>query len=73
MMAGITGMEVLRKLKQTKRTKHIYIIVNTIITKDSREGHTIASFADDFIEKPARMDILLSAVKKGINQIASRS
>ncbi|MBU0990870.1 MAG: response regulator [Proteobacteria bacterium] len=72
MMEGITGMEVIRKLKQTKRTKNIYIIANTIITKDSREGQTIASFVDAYIEKPARIDVLMSAVKNGVEYIKSR-
>ena len=72
MMEGITGMEVIRKLRQTKRTRNIYIIANTIITKDSKEGQIIASFADAYIEKPARINVLMAAVEKGMESIKSR-
>lgn len=73
MMDGITGIGVLRKIRTTKRTQHIYIIANTIVTQNSREGRIIQSFTDDYIVKPAGIDVLLSAVEKGVKHIDSQS
>lgn len=72
MMDEVSGIETLRKIKKTKITKKIYIIVNTIITKNSREGQIIATFADAYIEKPAKIEVLLSEVARAVEHIKSQ-
>lgn len=72
MMDGVSGIEILRKIKNGKRTNKIYVIVNSIITKDSREGRTISSLTDAYIEKPAKIEVLISAVQSAVDYIKSR-
>lgn len=72
MMPGITGLAVLQKIRTTKRFRHIYVIANTVLTKESREGQVVASLVDDYIEKPARMAVLLAAVNRGVGVIEKR-
>ena len=64
MMEGISGIEVLRKLR--KKVNEIYIIVNTIVIRESQEKNLIKKGINAYIEKPSSFAKLLAEVEKGV-------
>ncbi len=64
-MSGENGREICKKLKSSPATKKIPVI---IVSAHPSAGREISfSGADDFLEKPFEMEILLGKVEKHIN------
>jgi len=67
MMPGVDGMEALRALKASLRTRHIPVVMLTAL--DGLAEITVATYsgADGYITKPFEMDDLLTAVRRYTN------
>lgn len=68
MMPEMDGIEMCEKLKDDVRTSHIPIVLLTAKTGIENKMDGISQGADDYIEKPFRLDFLLLRVKKLIEQ-----
>ncbi|KKN10801.1 hypothetical protein LCGC14_1033000, partial [marine sediment metagenome] len=51
-MPGIGGLELIDKIRETKKTKHIPIILLTALGDDKSKIESMQKGADDFITKP---------------------
>lgn len=71
MMPEMDGIEMCEKLKDDVRTSHIPIVLLTAKTGIENKMDGISQGADDYIEKPFRLDFLLLRVKKLIEQRVS--
>ncbi|HVY98673.1 MAG TPA: two-component system response regulator [Dongiaceae bacterium] len=63
MMPDMDGIEVCRRLKQDKRTRHIPVIFLTAMSKSEDERVGLEAGAVDYITKPISPPILLARVK----------
>ena len=63
-MPGINGIDVLRQLKKSKKTRKIPVILLTIV--DKIEKRQLAE-AFDLIKKPLDEEKLISSIEKAIN------
>ena len=61
-MSGIDGRDVCRKVKADPKTKNIPVLMISA-SRDIRES-ALASGADDFLEKPFEMDILIEKIEQ---------
>jgi CheY-like chemotaxis protein len=62
-MPGGTGLEVLRKLKNSSKTKGVPIIIITGSTDEKLPDEVIKLGATHFLSKPILPDVLLKAVR----------
>ncbi len=69
-MPGVSGLEVLRRLRTRATTRYVYVIVLT--ARDSRETYleAMAAGADDFLSKPLDLDVLESRLRLAERVIA---
>jgi two-component system, cell cycle response regulator len=63
MMPGIDGFEVCRRLKQSRETQHIPIVMVTALDQPSDKVQGLESGADDFLTKPVDEIALITRVK----------
>lgn len=63
MMPGIDGFEVCRRLKQSRETEHIPIVMVTALDQPSDKVQGLESGADDFLTKPVDEIALITRVK----------
>jgi DNA-binding response OmpR family regulator len=52
-MPGVSGLEILRQLKKTRRTQHIPVVMLTEHDDDTFRGQASFDYADDYILKTA--------------------
>lgn len=63
MMPGYDGMEVLKRLKKNKRTKHIPLMMLTCKASLKDYRAAITAGAGDYVIKPVRMEELIRRIK----------
>lgn len=63
---GITGLEVLKQLKQMEKFSNIPIIASTAYTMKGDKEKLLAEGFDDYISKPYTMDEILLKIKEHI-------
>ena len=68
-MPGIDGIEVLKKVKQTKPNMEIIILTGHGSEKDRKTCLELGAFA--YLQKPADIDILTATMKKAYEKIYS--
>lgn len=71
-MPGLTGYEVLQKLKGMPETRHIPVIMVTGKKFDEEMQMLIKLDAADFIPKPYEEEKIVSAIKKVLGEIAKK-
>jgi DNA-binding response OmpR family regulator len=71
-----TGLEVCKILKSQDRTKHIPVIMFTVLSKiigdDVSKKHADESGCDGYLAKPFTCEGLLTEVKKQLDQVKAR-
>ncbi|HEC41493.1 MAG TPA: hybrid sensor histidine kinase/response regulator [Bacteroides sp.] len=69
MMPGIGGLELIDKIRETKKTKHIPIILLTALGDDKSKIESMQKGADDFITKPVKEEYLFAKIKNIFSKI----
>lgn len=64
LMPGIDGFEVLKRLKEHKKTRRTPIIMLTAKEEDESKIKASRSFCEDYIVKPVEIKVLLSKIEK---------
>jgi DNA-binding response OmpR family regulator len=72
MMPGLSGIDVLRKLRETERTRGVRVILLTARSRDADVDAGFASGADDYIIKPFSPRELLHRVNAALARPGSR-
>ena len=62
-MPNMTGIELCKKIKEDKRTKHIPVILLTALTGEQDQLLGLEIGANDYLTKPFNMDILKVKIK----------
>ncbi|MDQ0638375.1 signal transduction histidine kinase/ligand-binding sensor domain-containing protein/DNA-binding response OmpR family regulator [Pedobacter sp. W3I1] len=62
-MPNMTGIELCKKIKEDKRTKHIPVILLTALTGEQEQLTGLEIGANDYLTKPFNMDILNIKIK----------
>ena len=70
MMPELNGMEVLKKLKEDRKTRSIPVIVLSAKGDDESRKRAVALHCEDYIVKPVEMKVLESTLKKILSQPA---
>ncbi|HOM05195.1 MAG TPA: response regulator [Candidatus Kapabacteria bacterium] len=68
-MPGMTGLQLLRKIKTTESTKNFYFIAMSSSIEPEVNIKTIQQGADDFLVKPFSVDVLLAKVRAAIRVV----
>lgn len=68
MMPGIDGLEVLKILKNDKRTASIPVIMLTGKAEEEFKAEAAGLGNDDYIEKPVEVDCLRSKIEKVLSK-----
>jgi CheY-like chemotaxis protein len=63
MMPGMTGYEVVARLKADRATRHIPVIMLTALADADARGHAMRAGADHFLAKPITRGELLAKVR----------
>ena len=63
MMPGMNGYDVCKKLKSSKQTRHIPVVMVTALDQQSEKVRGLAAGADDFLTKPVDDLALIARVK----------
>ncbi|MEQ8925727.1 MAG: response regulator [Fulvivirga sp.] len=63
-MPGISGLELLKKVKSTDATKHIPVIVLTANADSENMKKAIQSNADKYLKKPCASGVLIEAINR---------
>ncbi len=66
-MPEMNGIELCKKLKSDKRTKHIPIILLTALTAEDEQLRGLETGASDYMTKPFNFEILHSKIKNLLN------
>jgi len=69
MMPGISGTELVRKLRRNEKTKRIPIIMLTAKTEEDNRIYGLDSGADDYITKPFSTKELLARIRAHLRRI----
>ena len=69
MMPGLTGLEFTKRIKKSRRTKHIPIILLTAKSQESDKVAALNSGADDYITKPFSAAELVARVKAILRRV----
>ncbi len=69
MLPGINGFEVAKHLKDDPNTKHIPIVILSVLAQDSQYRQGIL----DYISKPFRQEELVSTVRKIFSKVDGRN
>ncbi len=70
LMPEVNGFEVCKALKENEQTRHVPIMAVTCLTKEDDIERIFACGADDYLQKPFKVEDLLSKVRE---QIAEES
>ena len=62
LLSGKDGREIVRHLKSQERTRHIPVIMFS--AHPSAEKTALAAGADDFVEKPFDIDVLMQKIER---------
>ncbi len=65
--SGISGIDLIKKLKNNENTKHIPIIAITAFARKTDEKLITKSGCDMYISKPVSIDYFFQAIDKFIN------
>jgi PAS domain S-box-containing protein len=65
MMPGMSGIEMIRTLRETEYGRGIYILLLTALDQEDRLVEAFAAGADDFVGKPLRTKVLLGRLLAG--------
>lgn len=65
LMPEMDGLELCRSLRKTRLGQQMYIIVLTSLSEDGSIVKAFRAGADDYIEKPVKMDIVLARIRGG--------
>lgn len=68
-MPGMTGLQLLRKIKTTENTKNFYFIAMSSSIEPEVNIKTIQQGADDFLVKPFSVDVFLAKVRAAIRVV----
>lgn len=71
-MPDMSGIEVLQKLKRNKKTKDIYVIMNTVRTLEREIEHVKSLGVDAYVCKPSPFSSILLEIEKGIDMIKKK-
>ncbi len=71
-MPGISGMEMIRRIRRTARTKHLPIIVVSGSCHENTGVEAIEMGANDFLTKPALERLLQARINACLRQTNSR-
>lgn len=63
MMPGMSGIEVLRKVRKNEAVKDLTVILLTVLSSDSDMAAGLAAGANDYVTKPAVLSELLQTVQ----------
>ncbi|MGB0636540.1 MAG: phosphate regulon transcriptional regulator PhoB [Gammaproteobacteria bacterium] len=69
MMPGLTGLEFTKRIKKSRRTKHIPIILLTAKSQEHDKVAALNSGADDYITKPFSAAELVARVKAVLRRV----
>ncbi len=69
MMPGIDGFEVLKKLKVSKRTMFIPVIMLTAKNDDEAKAKATGLFNEDYVVKPVKIEDLISKIESVLKRI----
>lgn len=72
MLPGLSGDELLAKLRRTDHTRHVPVIMLTAKVEETDEIVGFALGADDYIRKPVSMPVLLAHVEAVLRRAAGR-
>ncbi|PIE59294.1 MAG: two-component system response regulator [Desulfobulbus propionicus] len=72
MMPGIDGIEVLRRLKNSDRTRDIPVLMLTALSETEQKAHCFASGAVDYIQKPFEVNELQARVRTHLSLALAR-
>lgn len=62
-MPEMDGIELCKKIRADKRTKHLPVILLTALTSEEHQLKGLETGASDYLSKPFNLDILLSKVR----------
>lgn len=63
MMPGLSGIEVLRQVRENESVKDLTVILLTVLSSDSDMAAGFAAGANDYVTKPAILSELLQTVQ----------
>ena len=63
MMPGLSGIEVLRRVRKNETVKDLTVILLTVLSSDSEVAAGFAAGASDYVTKPAILSELLQTVQ----------
>ena len=69
-MPEMDGIELIRKLRETRAGRAIYILLLTGMDQDEKLVEAFAAGADDFLAKPPKSNVLLSRMLAGQRVVA---
>ena len=61
---GVSGFELLQRIKKDRKTKNIPVIVISAMPEDNMVGDVLEAGAQLFLEKPVALDKLYSVIEK---------
>jgi len=70
-MPGMSGMEVLRLIKQKCPTIPVILLTGQDTTKDSMEGMDVGAF--DYMVKPVKIEELLQKMREALGQAGTKN
>ncbi|MEK7295230.1 MAG: response regulator [Actinomycetota bacterium] len=62
MMPGLSGIEVLRRVRENNSTKNLCVILFSVLTSDPIIAAGLAAGADEFVKKPINIRALMQVV-----------
>ena len=62
MMPGLSGIEVLRRVRENDSTKNLRVILFSVLTSDPLIAAGLAAGADEFVKKPVNIRELMQIV-----------
>ncbi|MEO8363639.1 MAG: response regulator, partial [Ilumatobacteraceae bacterium] len=68
MMPGMSGIEVLRRVRKNESVKDLTVILLTVLSSDSDVAAGIAAGANDYVTKPAVLSELLQTVQSSLEK-----
>ena len=71
LMPGMGGIELTSKIRETKKTRQIPIILLTALSDDKSKIESMQSGADDFITKPVEKEYLFAKIENILHKIES--
>jgi two-component system, cell cycle response regulator DivK len=66
-LKGVSGIDIIQKLKVNPKTAHIPIIAITAFAMQTDEARIRASGSDDYLSKPVSIELFFQTIEKFIN------